>query len=125
MASHQKGSCEKNHVEFRKIVPKGTSMGALTAADMATITSHVNSYPRPSLGGAAPMDLALAILPRSLFEELGIGRVEPGEVVMTPRLLGLDRRGGATGQTARPLDHWAVRHSCPGPVIARAPPTLR
>ena len=97
MASHQKGSCEKNHVEFRKVVPKGTSMDALTADDMATITSHVNSYPRPSLGGMAPIDLALAILPRSLFEELGIGRVEPGEVVMTPRLLGLDRRGGATG----------------------------
>jgi IS30 family transposase len=96
MASHQKGSCEKNHVEFRKIVPKGTSMDLLDAADMAAITSHVNSYPRPSLGGMAPMDLALAMLPRSLFEELGIGRVEPDEVVMTPRLLGLDRRGGAT-----------------------------
>ena len=32
----------------------------------------------------------------TLFEELGIGRVEPDEVVMTPRPLGLDRRGGAT-----------------------------
>lgn len=96
MASHQKGSCEKNHVEFRKVVPKGTSMDALSANDMATITSHVNSYPRPSLGGIAPIDLALAILPHSLFEELGISKLEAGEVVMTPRLLGLEQRGGAS-----------------------------
>ena len=92
MASHQKGSCEKNHVEFRKLVPKGTSMDQLTARDMALVTSHVNSYPRPSLGGLAPIDLASAVLPRSLLDELGVERVDPNDVVMTPALLGL-RRG--------------------------------
>lgn len=91
MASGQKGSCEKNHVEFRKVVPKGTSMDLLTAADMALVTSHVNSYPRPSLGGLAPIDLAQAALPKSLLDELGVSRVAPDDVVMTPELLGLRR----------------------------------
>ena len=87
MASHQKGSCEKNHVEFRKIVPKGTSMDTLTAWDMAIITSHVNSCPRASLGGLAPIDLALKVLPKSLLDALGVTRISPDDVIMTPVLL--------------------------------------
>ena len=87
MASHQKGSCEKNHVEFRKIVPKGTSMDTLTAWDMALVTSHVNSCPRASLGGLAPIDLALQVLPKSLLDALGVTRISPDDVIMTPALL--------------------------------------
>ena len=87
MASHQKGSCEKNHVEFRKIVPKGTSLDALTAWDMALITSHVNSCPRASLGGLAPIDLAVNVLPKSLLDALGVTRIPPDDVIMTPALL--------------------------------------
>ena len=96
MASGQKGSCEKNHVEFRKVVPKGTSMDLLDAGDMAVVTSHVNSYPRPSLGGLAPIDLAAAVLPASLLDELGVSRVDPNDVVMTPALLGLHRLADGT-----------------------------
>ena len=96
MASHQKGSCEKNHVEFRKIVPKGTSMDLLTAQDMALVTSHVNSDPRPSLGGLAPLDLASAVLPKTLLDELAVSRVDPNDVVMTPELLGLRRTKDGT-----------------------------
>jgi IS30 family transposase len=96
MASGQKGSCEKNHVEFRKVVPKGTSMDLLDASDMAVVTSHVNSYPRPSLGGLAPIDLAAAVLPTSLLDELGVSRVDPNDVVMTPALLGLRRLADGT-----------------------------
>jgi len=96
MASGQKGSCEKNHVEFRKVVPKGTSMDLLDASDMAVVTSHVNSYPRPSLRGLAPIDLAAAVLPASLLDELGVSRVDPDDVVMTPELLGLRRLADGT-----------------------------
>ena len=96
MASHQKGSCEKNHVEFRKIVPKGTSMDLLTAQDMALVTSHVNSDPRPSLGGLAPLDLVSAVLPKTLLDELAVSRVDPNDVVMTPELLGLRRTKDGT-----------------------------
>lgn len=49
--SGQKGSCEKNHVELRRILPKGSSFEALTAFDVATVCIHVNNYPRKSLDG--------------------------------------------------------------------------
>lgn len=85
--SDQKGSCEKNHVELRKIIPKGTSLEELTNYDMARVASHVNSYPRPSLGGLTPYALASQILPKGLLEGLGITLIPPDEVIMTPDLL--------------------------------------
>jgi len=83
----QKGACEKNHVEIRRIVPKKTSFEKLTAADMADIASHVNSYTRKSLGGKAPIDLATCVLPEGFLDELGIRRITPDEVNLTPDLL--------------------------------------
>ena len=54
---------------------------------MSLLCSHVNSYGRPSLNGAAPIDLALAMLPKELFDKLGIKRIDPSEVKMKPSLL--------------------------------------
>lgn len=87
MASHQKGACERNHVELRKILPKKTSFEALTPYDMAVIGSHVNNYPRKSLGGATPYSLAAKTLPKALLEGLGISYVPPGKVVLKPSLV--------------------------------------
>lgn len=84
----QKGACEKNHVELRKILPKGTDFDALTQWDVSVACSHVNSYVRAGQG-AAPMALASLVLPRSLLENLGIAAVPPDDVVMKPGLLGL------------------------------------
>ena len=43
--SQQKGACEKNHVEIRKLLPKGAGVrfDRLTAADCALLMSQVNS----------------------------------------------------------------------------------
>lgn len=84
----QKGACEKNHVELRKIVPKGTDFDVLTFGDVAEACSHVNSYPRPGQG-AAPLKLASLALPANLLESLGVHAVPPDDVIMTPKLLGL------------------------------------
>ena len=53
--SQQKGACEKNHVEIRKLLPKGAGVrfDRLTAADCALLMSQVNSEPR---GGARVPD---------------------------------------------------------------------
>lgn len=83
----QKGSCEKNHVELRKIMPKGSCLEELTAYEVATVCSHVNSYPRPSLGGATPYAFASQVLPGELLEGLGISSVPADEVTMNPSLL--------------------------------------
>lgn len=58
----QKGGCEKNHVEPRKIPPKGTDFDAFAFDDVAKVCSHLNSYPRPNQG-AAPIRLASLVLP--------------------------------------------------------------
>lgn len=82
----QKGACEKNHVELRKILPKGTDFDALSQADVSLVCSHVNSYVRAG-SGVAPIELASVVLPKNLLENLGITAILPDDVVMKPSLL--------------------------------------
>lgn len=84
----QKGACEKNHVELRKILPKGTDFDALSQTDVSLVCSHVNSYVRAGQG-VAPIALASLVLPKNLLESLGIETISPDDVVMKPSLLGL------------------------------------
>ena len=55
--SCQKAECEKNHVFFRRIVPKGKTFAIFSQEDIDTIFSHINSYPRASLKNKSPYDL--------------------------------------------------------------------
>lgn len=84
----QKGACEKNHVELRKILPKGSDFDALTQWDVSVVSSHVNSYVRAGQG-VAPIELASLVLPKNLLESLGIVAISADDVVMKPSLLGL------------------------------------
>lgn len=61
-ASQQKGACERNHVELRKMLPKrrGISFDGLTERDCAFVMSHMNSQPRPSLMGMSPLGMLRA-----------------------------------------------------------------
>jgi IS30 family transposase len=83
----QKGSIENCHRLLRRIVPKGTSIDHLTRRDAAIVASHVNSMPRPSLGGASPFDLARHVLPAELLEGLGLEHIAPDDVVLRPSVL--------------------------------------
>ena len=82
----QKGACEKNHVELRKILPKGTSLEALDAATLADICSHVNSSMRKGCGNASPFALAQPALPAYLLENPGLRPIPPKEVVGAPNI---------------------------------------
>lgn len=85
----QKGGCEKNHVELRKIIEKGTSIDSLglDAWLVAGICSHANSSLRLAIGDASPMALAKAALPAPLLEGLGLDVVPPEEVETRPELI--------------------------------------
>jgi IS30 family transposase len=83
----QKGGAEKNHVEVRKVIPKGTSLDAFSAFDMAVAFSHINSTPRRSLGGVSPFTLALTVLPQSIFDELGLSPILPDDIVLKPSII--------------------------------------
>lgn len=97
--SQQKGSCERNHVELRKVLPKGTGFDGLTRADCALLMSHVNSEPRPSLAGLSPIRmfrLAYGELAERLLDALGIEEIGPGELNLTPSLLAHEEGRGMT-----------------------------
>lgn len=90
----QKGACEKNHVELRKVIPKGTSIDGLglDAWILAGVCSNVNSRLRRAIGDASPMALARVALPASLLEGLGLALVPPDEVETRPELVERLRR---------------------------------
>lgn len=56
--SRQRGACEKNRVEIRKLLPEGAGarFEGLTAADCALTMSQVNSGPRGALGFLTPRE---------------------------------------------------------------------
>ena len=78
--SQQKGGCERNHVELRKLLPKGRkiSFDGLEARDMAVLMSQLDSEPRPSLMGLSPIAMLKAADPEAaegLMDALGIEEV--------------------------------------------------
>jgi transposase, IS30 family len=85
--SQQKGACEKNHVEVRKVFAKGKSLDGLSNADVSVAFSHINSTPRKSLYGACPLTLARRVLPTELMEGLGLKLITPDEVTLKPSIL--------------------------------------
>lgn len=83
----QKGSCEKNHVELRKVIPKGTSLKNMDTTILADICSHVNSTIRKGCGDVTPMQLAMMCLPKKLLDNLGLTLISPNEVIAAPGFL--------------------------------------
>jgi IS30 family transposase len=88
MATNQKSQAERNHEQLRRILPKGRSdFDALSAWDVATCCSHVNSYPSAGRGGKCPFELLGDLLSQELLDGLGIVRMAPDEVVLKPSLI--------------------------------------
>lgn len=90
--SQQKGRCERNHVELRKILPKGRGVpfDKLAAKDMSAIMSHVNSQPRASLMGLSPLAITKAAMGEdacALLDALGIEEVAYEDLNLTFALL--------------------------------------
>jgi len=83
----QRGSAEKNHVELRKVLPKGTSLEAMDAYTLAEICSHVNSTIRKGCGDVTPMQMAQLIMPKELFDNLGLRLIPPQDVIAAPNIL--------------------------------------
>ncbi|MEG0322364.1 MAG: helix-turn-helix domain-containing protein [Raoultibacter sp.] len=78
--SQQKAGCERNHVELRKILPKGRKIAfdELVTRDMAVVMSHLNSEARPSLMGLSPIEMLRRLCPdktTSLMSALGIEEI--------------------------------------------------
>ena len=90
--SDQKGACERNHVEIRKLLPKGAGIrfDRLAPADLALAMSHVNSEPRGALGFATPARAFRAMLGEgaaALLDAYGVEDVALGDLDLTPGLI--------------------------------------
>ncbi|ERI06408.1 hypothetical protein HMPREF9069_00149, partial [Atopobium sp. oral taxon 810 str. F0209] len=99
--SDQKGACERNHVEIRKLPPKGAGLrfDRLSPADLALAMSHVNSEPRGALGFTTPARAFRAMLgddAAALPDAYGVEDAPLGELDLTPGLIERARaEGGA------------------------------
>lgn len=100
--SDQKGACERNHVEIRKLLPKGRGLrfDRLVPADLSLAMSHVNSEPRGALGFATPARAFRAMLgddAAALLDAYGVEDVPLDGLDLTPGLIARARaeRGDA------------------------------
>lgn len=83
-SSWQKAECEKNHSLFRRIYPKSTSFHILTQEAVDEIFSHINSYPRSSLGNCTPYDLFIEHYSSIIASDFNIIKVLPSKVTLKP-----------------------------------------
>ena len=87
----QKAHIERVHEEVRRVLVKGVSFQSLTQDDVNLVFSHVNSYTRGVLDDATPYDSFVARhgeAGKKFLDALGIRRIEPNDVNLTPMLLG-------------------------------------
>lgn len=84
--SGQKGKIEKNHVELRKIFPKGTDFSIYLQQDVNIALSHVNSEPRAILNGNCPGVIAPVFLDSKVIATNNYKFIEPDEVFLHPNL---------------------------------------
>ena len=86
-ASWQKGHVENNHLNLRKIFPKGTSFDQFEQEDVNLALSHVNSMARKSLNDIPAITVFETIYGKGILDRIGISLVSPNEVNLTPELL--------------------------------------
>lgn len=89
--SNQKGKIEKNHVEIRKILPKGTNFDNLTQKDINLMMSHINSYKRKKLNNLSPYEAISnefgVDFANKLIENLGYRVIDSKNIILKPWLL--------------------------------------
>lgn len=86
-SSWQKGHVENNHLNLRKVLPKGRTFEKLTQPDINLMLSHVNSMARKSLNDIPAVTLFETIYGKEILEKLGITLINPNSVCLLPELI--------------------------------------
>ena len=89
MNSNQKSRIERNHEILREILPKGVSFDDLRQEDVDLAVAHLNAYVRQSQSDRTPREVLDFIYGEGTADRLGVARVEPADVCLKPRLLGI------------------------------------
>lgn len=95
--ANEKGQCEKNHVELRKLLPKDLkiSFDKLDHWDMAECMSQVNSLPRRSLGRLSPIILFKKMYgtkASDVLENIGVKELKSKQLLLKPHALINERK---------------------------------
>ena len=77
---------ERNHEYIRLVLPKGISFEDLTEADVDKVMSHVNSYARPKMGDARPVDEFDRRFGERTRLAPGIRKIDASETMLRPGL---------------------------------------
>ena len=85
--TNQKSRCERSHEYIRYILPKGSSFDDLTQEDVTLVMNHVNSMPRASLNGKAPVQVFLSLYGEETAAKLGLQYIPLEELILLPELL--------------------------------------
>jgi IS30 family transposase len=85
--TNQKSPCERNHEFIRYVIPKGKSLDGLTQEIVNKMMNHINSYGREKYNYKSPLDLFESIYGSEITKKLGIKRISPDDVCLTPELL--------------------------------------
>ena len=92
MNSNQKSQIERNHELVREILPKGVSLDSLTQEQACLALSHVNAYVRYAQGDRTPYDVFEFLYAEGTAAKLHIKKIDPKEVVLKPRLVGIEMK---------------------------------
>ena len=92
MNSNQKSQIERNHEIVREILPKGVSFDSLTQDQAYLALSHVNAYVRYAQGNKTPYDVFEFLYGKGTAAKLHIAKIDPKEVVLKPRLVGIEMK---------------------------------
>ena len=86
-SSWQKGHVENNHLNLRKIIPKGRTLDLFTQEDIDLMLSHLNSFARKSLNDVPAISLFDSLYGKDILQKLGIKLIAPNEVRLLPELI--------------------------------------
>lgn len=95
--AYQKGGCERNHVEFRKICPKGSSFDSLSQDDVNLAFSHITNYLRKKLNNHSPRDIFSFFYKEDaqrILLLLHVITIDHNDVVLKPSLLQPSKKVG-------------------------------
>lgn len=86
-SSWQKGHVENNHLNLRKIIPKGRSLENFTQEDINIVLSHINSLARKNLNDTSAAVLFEKLYGKEILQKIGIEVISENNVCLLPDLI--------------------------------------
>lgn len=86
LRSDQKAECKRNHGEIRRIFPKGSIL-TCDQSKVSGMMDNINSMARPQFLNRTAYEMFVLIYGQPAADALGLKRIDPSKVTLTPSLL--------------------------------------